>query len=351
MILSTLNKFSLSWSSDMAIDLGTANTLVYVKGKGILLNEPSVVAISDTNDGKKEVLAVGSEAKTMVGKTPGSIKAIRPLRDGVIADFEIAEEMIKYFVRKVHNRKSFVSPKIVICVPSGATPVEKRAIHESAEAAGARRAYLIEEPIAAAIGAGLPIQEARGSMIVDIGGGTTEVAILSLGGIVYTNSVRVGGDKIDHAIVEYIKDKYNLLLGESSAEYIKKEFGSAMPTRGMNGHSFHIKGRSLHDGIPKQIKIDTLQLCEGLNKPVNVIIEAVKVALENADPELAADIVDTGIVITGGGALLKNLDACIKKATGLPVSIAEDPLNSVVLGCGKCLDNLDQVKNLLTSAY
>ena len=351
MILSTLNKFSMSWSSDMAIDLGTANTLVYVKAKGILLNEPSVVAISDTNDGKKEVLAVGSEAKTMVGKTPGSIKAIRPLRDGVIADFEIAEEMIKYFVRKVHNRKSFVSPKIVICVPSGATPVEKRAIHESAEAAGARRAYLIEEPIAAAIGAGLPIQEARGSMIVDIGGGTTEVAILSLGGIVYTNSVRVGGDKIDHAIVEYIKDKYNLLLGESSAEYIKKEFGSAMPTRGMNGHSFHIKGRSLHDGIPKQIKIDTLQLCEGLNKPVNVIIEAVKVALENADPELAADIVDTGIVITGGGALLKNLDACIKKATGLPVSIAEDPLNSVVLGCGKCLDNLDQVKNLLTSAY
>tara|TARA_Y100000590_G_scaffold352585_1_gene405200 strand:- start:2491 stop:3546 length:1056 start_codon:yes stop_codon:yes gene_type:complete len=351
MILSTLNKFSLSWSSDMAIDLGTANTLVYVKGKGILLNEPSVVAISDTNDGKKEVLAVGSQAKTMVGKTPGSIKAIRPLRDGVIADFEIAEEMIKYFVRKVHNRKSFVSPKIVICVPSGATPVEKRAIHESAEAAGARRAYLIEEPIAAAIGAGLPIQEARGSMIVDIGGGTTEVAILSLGGIVYTNSVRVGGDKIDHAIVEYIKDKYNLLLGESSAEYIKKEFGSAMPTRGMNGHSFHIKGRSLHDGIPKQIKIDTLQLCEGLNKPVSVIIEAIKTALENADPELAADIVDTGIVITGGGALLKNLDACIKKATGLPVSIAEDPLNSVVLGCGKCLDNLDQVKNLLTSAY
>tara|TARA_B100000427_G_C15516178_1_gene598268 strand:- start:1671 stop:2726 length:1056 start_codon:yes stop_codon:yes gene_type:complete len=351
MILSTLNKFSMSWSSDMAIDLGTANTLVYVKGKGILLNEPSVVAISDTNDGKKEVLAVGSQAKTMVGKTPGSIKAIRPLRDGVIADFEIAEEMIKYFVRKVHNRKSFVSPKIVICVPSGATPVEKRAIHESAEAAGARRAYLIEEPIAAAIGAGLPIQEARGSMIVDIGGGTTEVAILSLGGIVYTNSVRVGGDKIDHAIVEYIKDKYNLLLGESSAEYIKKEFGSAMPTRGMNGHSFHIKGRSLHDGIPKQIKIDTLQLCEGLNKPVSVIIEAIKTALENADPELAADIVDTGIVITGGGALLKNLDACIKKATGLPVSIAEDPLNSVVLGCGKCLDNLDQVKNLLTSAY
>ena len=351
MILSKLNKLSFSWSSDMAIDLGTANTLVYVKGKGILLNEPSVVAIQATADGKKEVLAVGSEAKPMVGKPPGTIKASRPLRDGVIADFEIAEEMIKYFVRKVHNRKSFVSPKIVICVPSGATPVEKRAIHESAEAAGARRAYLIEEPIAAAIGAGLPIQDARGSMIVDIGGGTTEVAILSLGGIVYTNSVRVGGDKIDQAIVDFIKEKYNLLLGESTAEYIKKEYGSAMATRGMNGHSFHIKGRSLHDGIPKQIKIDTLQLCEGLAKPVATIIEAIKDALENTDPELAADIVDTGIVITGGGSLLKNLDSVIKKSTGLPVSIAEDPLNSVVLGCGQCLDNLDKVKNLLTSAY
>ena len=351
MILSKLNKLSFSWSSDMAIDLGTANTLVYVKGKGILLNEPSVVAIQDTAEGKKEVLAVGAEAKTMVGKTPGTIKAIRPLRDGVIADFEIAEEMIKYFVRKVHNRKSFVSPKIVIWVPSGATAVENRAIHESAEAAGARRAYLIEEPIAAAIGAGLPIQDARGSMIVDIGGGTTEVAILSLGGIVYTNSVRVGGDKIDQAIVDFIKEKYNLLLGESTAEYIKKEYGSAMATRGMNGQSFHIKGRSLHDGIPKQIKIDTLQLCEGLAKPVATIIEAIKDALENTDPELAADIVDTGIVITGGGSLLKNLDSVIKKSTGLPVSIAEDPLNSVVLGCGQCLDNLDKVKNLLTSAY
>ena len=344
-------KFNLSWSSDMAIDLGTANTLVYVKGRGIVLNEPSVVAIQDTSDGKKEVLAVGVEAKNMVGKTPGTIKAIRPLRDGVISDFEIAEEMIKYFVRKVHNRKSFVSPKIVICVPSGATPVEKRAIHESAEAAGARRAYLIDEPIAAAIGAGLPIQEARGSMIVDIGGGTTEVAILSLGGIVSTNSVRVGGEKIDQAIIDFIKDKYNLLLGEATAEYIKIEYGSATPTRGMNGQTFHIKGRSLHDGIPKQIKIDTLQLCEGLAKPVATIIEAIKVALENTDPELAADIVDTGIVITGGGALLKNLDTIIKKSTGLPVSIAEDPLNTVVLGCGLCLDNLDKVKNLLTSAY
>jgi len=351
MIFSNLSKFRFNWSSDMAIDLGTANTLVYVKGKGILLNEPSVVAIQDRSDGKKEVLAVGREAKDMIGKTPGTIKAIRPLRDGVISDFEIAEEMIKYFVRKVHNRKSFISPKIVICVPSGATPVEKRAIHESAEAAGARRAYLIEEPIAAAIGAGLPIEDARGSMIVDVGGGTTEVAILSLGGIVYTNSVRVGGEKIDRAIIDFIKEKYNLLLGESTAESIKKEYGSAMPTRGMNGQSFHIKGRSLHDGIPKQIKIDCLQLCEGLAKPVATIVECIKMALENTDPELAADIVDTGIVITGGGALLKNLDTCIKKATGLPVSIAEDPLNTVVLGCGKCLDNLDKFKNLLISTY
>ena len=341
-----------SFSQDMAIDLGTTNTLVYVKGKGILLNEPSVVAIADTpEETKKEVLAVGMEAKTMIGKTPGSIRAIRPLRDGVISDFEIAEEMIKHFIRKVHNRRSFISPIIVICVPSGATPVERRAIQESAEAAGARRAYLIEEPVAAAIGAGLPITEPRASMVVDIGGGTTEVAILSLGGIVYANSVRVGGDKIDRAIVEFIKDKHNLLLGEASAETLKKEHGSAIPTRSMNGQHFHIKGRSLTDGIPKQIKIDKIQLCEGMNKPLGTIIECIKTALENTDPELAADIVDTGIVITGGGALLQNLDSHIKRATGLPVSLAEDPLNSVVLGCGKCLDNIDKLKNLLHSAY
>ena len=345
-------KEKLSISQDMAIDLGTTNTLVYVKGKGILLNEPSVVAIVDSpEETKKEVLAVGLEAKTMIGKTPGSIRAIRPLRDGVISDFEIAEEMIKHFIRKVHNRRSFISPIIVICVPSGATPVERRAIQESAEAAGARRAYLIEEPVAAAIGAGLPITEARASMVVDIGGGTTEVAILSLGGIVYANSVRVGGDKIDRAIVEFIKDKHNLLLGEASAETLKKEHGSAMPTRSMNGQHFHIKGRSLTDGIPKQIKIDKIQLCEGMNKPLGTIIECIKTALENTDPELAADIVDTGIVITGGGALLQNFDLHIKKATGLPVSLSEDPLNSVVLGCGKCLDNIDKLKSLLHSAY
>ena len=344
------SKFSLS--QDMAVDLGTTNTLVYVKGRGILLNEPSVVAITETEDGtKKEILAVGFEAKTMVGKTPGTIRAIRPLRDGVIADFEIAEEMIKHFIRKVHNRRSFISPTIVICVPSGATPVERRAIQESAEAAGARRAYLIEEPVAAAIGAGLPISEAKASMIVDIGGGTTEVAILSLGGIVYANSVRVGGDKIDRSIVEFMKDKYNLLLGEASAEMLKKEHGSAIPTRSMNGQHFHVKGRSLTDGIPKQIKIDKIQLCEGMSEPINTIIECIKVALENTDPELAADIIDTGIVITGGGAMLKNLDTYIKKVTGLPVSIAEDPLNTVVLGCGKCLDDIDKLKSLLHSAY
>ena len=341
-----------SFSQDMAVDLGTTNTLVYVKGRGILLNEPSVVAITETEDGtKKEILAVGFEAKTMVGKTPGTIRAIRPLRDGVIADFEIAEEMIKHFIRKVHNRRSFISPTIVICVPSGATPVERRAIQESAEAAGARRAYLIEEPVAAAIGAGLPISEAKASMIVDIGGGTTEVAILSLGGIVYANSVRVGGDKIDSSIVEFMKDKYNLLLGEASAEMLKKEHGSAIPTRSMNGQHFHVKGRSLTDGIPKQIKIDKIQLCEGMSEPINTIIECIKVALENTDPELAADIIDTGIVITGGGAMLKNLDTYIKKVTGLPVSIAEEPLNTVVLGCGKCLDDIDKLKSLLHSAY
>ena len=341
-----------SFSQDMAVDLGTTNTLVYVKGRGILLNEPSVVAITETEDGtKKEILAVGFEAKTMVGKTPGTIRAIRPLRDGVIADFEIAEEMIKHFIRKVHNRRSFISPTIVICVPSGATPVERRAIQESAEAAGARRAYLIEEPVAAAIGAGLPISEAKASMIVDIGGGTTEVAILSLGGIVYANSVRVGGDKIDRSIIEFMKDKYNLLLGEASAEMLKKEHGSAIPTRSMNGQYFHVKGRSLTDGIPKQIKIDKIQLCEGMSGPINTIIECIKVALENTDPELAADIIDTGIVITGGGAMLKNLDTYIKKVTGLPVSIAEEPLNTVVLGCGKCLDDINKLKSLLHSAY
>src|SRR6266571_1325528 len=292
--------------ADMAIDLGTANTLVYVKGRGIVLNEPSVVAIASVR-GRKQVLAVGEEAKLMLGRTPGNIQAIRPLRDGVIADFEVAEEMIKHFIRKVHNRRSFASPQIIICVPSGSTAVERRAIQESAESAGARRVFLIEEPMAAAIGAGLPVTEPTGSMVVDIGGGTTEVAVLSLGGIVYSRSVRVGGDKMDEAIIAYIRRNHNLLVGESSAERIKKEIGS--------------------------------------------IVEAVKVALEHTAPELAADIVDKGIVLTGGGALLGNLDFVLRHATGLPVSIADDPLSCVALGTGRALEEMKTLKNLLINMW
>ena len=288
------------FSSDMAIDLGTANTLVYVKGKGIVLNEPSVVAIEEVR-GKKQVLAVGNEAKQMLGRTPGNIQAIRPLRDGVIADFEIAEEMIKYFIRKVHNRRSFASPMVIICVPSGSTAVERRAIQESAEAAGAIKVRLIEEPMAAAIGAGLPVTEPTGSMVVDIGGGTTEVAVISLGGIVYARSVRVGGDKMDDAIISYIRRNHNLLVGESSAERIKKEIGSACPPEEGEGRSIQIRGRDLMNGVPKEITITERQIAEGLADPVAQIVEAVKVALENTAPELAADIVDKGIVLTGGG--------------------------------------------------
>ena len=307
------------FSSDMAIDLGTANTLVYVKGKGIVLNEPSVVAIEEVR-GKKQVLAVGNEAKQMLGRTPGNIQAIRPLRDGVIADFEIAEEMIKYFIRKVHNRRSFASPMVIICVPSGSTAVERRAIQESAEAAGAIKVRLIEEPMAAAIGAGLPVTEPTGSMVVDIGGGTTEVAVISLGGIVYARSVRVGGDKMDDAIISYIRRNHNLLVGESSAERIKKEIGSACPPEEGEGRSIQIRGRDLMNGVPKEITITERQIAEGLADPVAQIVEAVKVALENTAPELAADIVDKGIVLTGGGGLLSNLDQVLRNATGLPVS-------------------------------
>ena len=344
MILSKLAKLNINWSSDMAIDLGTANTLVYVKGKGILLNEPSVVAITDNNDGKKEVLAVGKEAKTMVGKTPGTIRAIRPLRDGVIADFEIAEEMIKYFVRKVHNRKSFISPKIVICVPSGATPVEKRAIHESAEAAGARRAYLIEEPIAAAIGAGLPISEATGSMVIDIGGGTTEIAVLSLGGVVYANSLRVAGDAMDAGIIQYMRKQFNLLVGEASAEKIKKEIGTAIPT---SGNTYLMKGRDIRSGTPKEISLKEEDTAEALKPILNQILAGIKDALEKTPPELSADLVDMGLVLTGGGALLKNIDKLITKETGLPVQIAEDPLSCVALGTGKALDQEETFSNML----
>jgi rod shape-determining protein MreB len=337
-------------SADMGIDLGTANTLVYVKGRGIVLNEPSVVAIAQSK-GKRHVLAVGDEAKLMLGRTPGNIQAIRPLRDGVIADFEVAEEMIKHFIRKVHNRRSFANPQIIICVPSGSTAVERRAIQESAESAGARRVFLIEEPMAAAIGAGLPVTEPTGSMVVDIGGGTTEVAVLSLGGIVYSRSVRVGGDKLDEAIINYIRRYHNLLIGESTAERIKKEIGSACPPEDGEGRTSEIKGRDLMNGVPKEIVITERQVAESLAEPVSAILEAVKVALENTAPELAADIVDKGIVLTGGGALLRNLDLVLRHATGLPVSVAEDPLSCVALGTGRALEELRTLKTLLVGGY
>ncbi len=345
-----LSKFMGWLSADMAIDLGTANTLVYVKGKGIVLNEPSVVAIEEYR-GKKQVLAVGNEAKQMLGRTPGNINAIRPLRDGVIADFEIAEEMIKYFIRKVHNRRTFASPMVIVCVPSGSTAVERRAIQESAEAAGAREVWLIEEPMAAAIGADLPVTEPTGSMVVDIGGGTTEVAVLSLGGIVYARSVRVGGDKMDAAIISYIRRNHNLLVGEGSAERIKKEIGSACAPDAGEGRTIEIKGRDLMNGVPKEIIITERQVAESLSEPVSQIVEAVKVALEHTAPELAADIVDKGIVLTGGGALLTNLDQVLRNATGLPVSIAEDPLACVVKGTGKALDEMSRLRSILSTMY
>ncbi|HAU29150.1 MAG TPA: rod shape-determining protein [Rhodospirillaceae bacterium] len=337
-------------SADMAIDLGTANTLVYVKGRGIVVNEPSVVAVTNFR-GKRQILAVGEEAKQMLGRTPGSITAIRPLRDGVIADFEIAEEMIKHFIHKVHNRHSFASPQIIVCVPSGSTAVERRAIKEAAESAGARRVFLIEEPMASAIGAGLPVTEATGSMVVDIGGGTTEVAVISLGGIVYSRSVRVAGDKMDEAIIAYIRRNHNLLVGESSAERIKKEIGSACPPEDGEGRLMEIKGRDLMNGVPKEIIISERQVAESLAEPVGAIVEAVKSALENTAPELAADIVDKGIVMTGGGALLGNLDLVLRNATGLPVSIAENPLYCVALGSGRALDEIKTLRNVIIGLY
>ena len=331
-------------SADMAIDLGTANTLVYVKGRGIVLNEPSVVAIT-TRKGKKMVMAVGDEAKMMLGRTPGNIEAIRPLRDGVIADFEVAEEMIKHFIRKVHNRRSFASPQVVVCVPSGSTAVERRAIQESAESAGARRVYLVEEPMAAAIGAGLPVTEPTGSMVVDIGGGTTEVAVLSLGGIVYSRSVRVGGDKMDEAIIGYIRRTHNLLIGEATAERVKKEIGSACAPENGEGVEMTIKGRDLMNGVPKEIMVSQRQIAESMAEPVGASVEAVKVALEHTAPELAADIVDKGIVLTGGGALLGNLDFVLRHSTGLPVSIADEPLSCVALGTGRVLEDMKNFKD------
>jgi rod shape-determining protein MreB len=337
-------------SADMAIDLGTANTLVYVKGRGIVLNEPSVVAIAESR-GKKQVLAVGEEAKQMLGRTPGNITAIRPLRDGVIADFEVAEEMIKHFIRKVHNRRGFASPMVIICVPSGSTPVERRAIQESAASAGARRVFLIEAPMAAAIGAGLPVTEPTGSMVVEIGGGTTEVAVLSLGGIVYWRSVRIGGHKMDEAIMAYIRRNHNMLVGEGSAERIKEHIGSACPPADGEGRTMVIKGRDLMNGVPKELVLTERQIAEGLAEPIGDIIEAVKATLENTAPELAADIVDKGVVLTGGGALLANMDYVLRHATGLPVTLAEDPMSCVVLGTGRVLDEMKNLKNVLTTTY
>ena len=337
-------------SADMAIDLGTANTLVYVKSRGIVLDEPSVVSFV-MHRGRKQVLAVGDEAKRMLGRTPGNIEAVRPLRDGVIADFEVAEEMIKHFIRKVHKRRSFASPQIVICVPSGSTGVERRAIREAAESAGARRVYLIGEPIAAAIGANLPVTEPTGSMVVDVGGGTTEVAVLSLGGIVYSRSIRVGGDKMDESIIAHVRRTHNLLLGEASAERIKKEMGSASPPEDGDGESVNIKGRDLMNGVPKEIVLSTRQISESLAEPVGAIIDAVKAGLENTAPELAADIVDKGIVLTGGGSLLGNLDQVLRHATGLPVLIADQALRCVALGTGRCLEEMKSLKHALHEAY
>ena len=337
-------------SNDIAIDLGTANTLIYMKGKGIVLNEPSVVALRNVG-GRKVVHAVGIEAKQMLGRTPGHMEAIRPMRDGVIADFEVAEEMIKYFIRKVHNRKGFVNPKVIVCVPSGATAVERRAINDSCLNAGGRRVGLIDEPMAAAIGAGLPIHEPTGSMVVDIGGGTTEVAVLSLSGIVYSRSVRVGGDKMDEAIISYMRRHHNLLIGETTAERIKKEIGSACLPEDGEGRIIEIKGRDLMNGVPKEIVITEQQVCESLAEPVGQIVEAVKVALEHTAPELAADIVDKGIVLTGGGSLLANLDQVLREETGLPVSIADDPLSCVALGTGRVLENSKSMRHVLSTAF
>jgi len=330
-------------SNDMAVDLGTANTVLYVKGKGIVLREPSVVAVRQDSRGSR-VLAVGTEAKEMLGKTPGNIAAIRPMKDGVIADFDVAEAMLRYFINKVHNRRTLVHPRIIISVPSGITQVEKRAVRESAESAGAREVYLIEEPMAAAIGADLPITEPTANMIVDIGGGTTEVAVISLAGIVYSKSVRVAGDKMDEAILQYTKRKHNLAVGERTAELIKTTIGNVLPEEPYE--TMDIKGRDLVSGVPKTLTITSKEIQAAIAEPVDVIVDAVRVALELTPPELSADIVDQGIVLTGGGALLKNLDKLLMNSTGMPIIVADDPLSSVVLGSGKALDNLEILKEI-----
>ena len=333
-------------SSDMAIDLGTANTLVYVKSRGIILNEPSVVAFH-MRDGKKQVLAVGEDAKLMLGRTPGSIQAIRPMRDGVIADFDVAEEMIKHFIKKVHKRGMFARPKIIVCVPHGATPVEKRAIRESVLSAGARQAGLIAEPIAAAIGAGMPITDPTGSMVVDIGGGTPEVAVLSLGDIVYARSVRVGGDRMDEAIISYLRRQHNLLVGEATAERIKTQIGTARMPEDGRGASMDIRGRDLLNGVPKETEVTQVQVAEALSEPVQQICEAVMTALESTPPDLAADIVDRGVMLTGGGALLGDLDLALREQTGLAISVADESLNCVALGTGKSLEFEKQLAHVI----
>ena len=332
------------FSNDLAIDLGTANTLTFVRGKGIVSNEPSVVAVQRAGNGTKKVLAVGKEAKEMLGRTPGNIVAVRPMKDGVIADFEVTEAMLRYFITKVHNRRTLVKPRIIIGVPSEVTQVEKRAVRDSALAAGAREVYLIEEPMAAAIGAGLPITEPSGNMIVDIGGGTTEVAVISLAGIVMSKSIRVGGDKMDEAIVQHIKRKYNLLIGERTAEDIKKQIGSAYPLEEVL--TVEVKGRDLVAGVPKTLTINSDEIRDALAEPVNAIVEAVRVVLERTPPELSADIVDRGIVLSGGGSQLKNLDVLLREETGLPVMVSENPQLAVVLGTGKALDELKLLKEV-----
>jgi rod shape-determining protein MreB len=332
------------FSNDLAIDLGTANTLIYVKGKGIVSCEPSVVAVQRDERGTKKVLAVGREAKEMLGRTPGNIQAIRPLRDGVIADFDVTEVMLRHFIERAHDRRTLVKPRIIICVPFGITEVEKRAVKESAESAGAREVYLIEEPMAAAIGAGLPITEPSGNMIVDIGGGTTEVAVISLAGIVYSQSVRVGGDKMDEAIMAFVKRKYNLAIGEQTAERVKIGIGNAYPLDQLQ--TMEVKGRDLVAGVPKTIVVSSDEIREALQDPLNAIVDAVRVALEKTPAELAADIVDKGIVLTGGGVLLKNLDVLLREETGLPVMVCDDPISAVVLGSGKALDHPELLREV-----
>jgi len=331
------------FSNDLAIDLGTANTLVYVKGKGIVCDEPSVVVIKKDN---KKTVAVGSEAKRMLGKTPANITVIRPMKDGVIADFDATGEMLKYFIKKVHNRRSYVSPRVIVGVPSGITQVEQRAVKDAVEASGAREVYLVEEPMAAAIGVGLPVGEPSGNMIVDIGGGTTDVAVISIDGVVYSKAVRIGGDKMDEAIMAYIKRRYNLMIGETTTEQIKIEIGSACYTVDAEKRVKDIKGRDLISGIPKTITINEDEILEALSEPINVILDTIQVALENTPPEIAADIVDKGIVLAGGGALLRRIDLLIKQKTGLPVTIAENPLTAVVIGVGKMLDDLEMLRRI-----